>query len=544
MAALEDVEETRPHRGLNAYTVMLLLVAVLGGLIFGLDIGTGAVTSMDSFRETMGIPTLTSGDKGAASTTAQINEFAYIFHATCFIGAPFGGYMSDRIGRKPVIWIASFIFIVGSLWQCLAGLISVSFAWKSVMIGRAIGGIGLGFMLTTVPVYTAELMPAKWRGRSITIFQLSITIGIFVMALYNEFMTVSWAWRLGIAIQIFPCVLTIFLMMFIFPESPRYLIKAGRDEEAKEALHRLAHGMSQNDVIVTSEMEEIKDALQLKERYGEGSIFELFQGENLVCLLCAGGIAFSQDVTGINWFINYATALFESLGFDAFEYDLILKGINVGATLIAIPLIDHVGRKPLAVWGTTLTIASFFLIALVISATGVDMNTSGASGITYGVQLFSIIIIFIFQAVYATTWGPLGWIVPAEVFSLRVRGIGMSVCVSLNFLSNILLGDVGYVRIYTGTSLQVACFVVAALNLIIAYPVVTLFQPETRGLRLEDLRKVFAYEKGGNPIEGYGTIHEFMARNLKQTRQVYTCRPADRTLGLDRVRQYDMESEL
>lgn len=538
MAALDDGSETdRPQRNLNAYTVMLLLVAIFGGLIFGLDIGTTATTSMTSFRETMGIPVLTSGEKDASSTTAQINQFTYVFHATCLVGAPFAGFISDRVGRKPVICIAATIFMLGSLWQSLAGLITTSFAWKSIIIGRAFGGVGLGFMLTMAPVYTAELMPAQWRGKAITIFQLSITIGIFIMAIYNNFMSETWGWRLGIALQIIPCMLTIFFMVFVFPESPRYLVKVGKDEEAMVALRHLAHGTPEADKVVEFEMEQIKKEVSVEMEAGEGSIFELFHGDNVVSLLCAGGVAFSQNVTGVNWFINYATTLFSSLGFDAFEYDLILKAINVGATLIAIPLIDRVGRKPLTVWGTTFAIAAFFLIAVVISAAGINVNTSDATGTTYGVQLFSVVMIFAFQAVYAITWGPLGWILPAESFSLRVRGVGMASCVSLNFFTNILLGDVGYDRIYSATNLQVACFVLVALNIIIAYPVVTLLQPETRGLELEDLRKVFAYEKGGNPVKGHGTIREFISRNLVQTRQVYTCRSADRTLGFDRVKQ-------
>lgn len=526
----------RPERQLNAYTIMILLVAIFGGLIFGLDIGTAATTSMNSFREEMDIPILQSGQKDSDSTTAQINQFTYIFHLGCLVGAPFAGFISDRIGRKPVIIIAATIFMLGSLWQSLAGLVSTSFAWKSIILGRAFGGVGLGFMLTMAPVYTAELAPANWRGKAITIFQLSITIGIFVMAIYNNFMSASWGWRLGIALQIIPCILTIIMTLTIFPESPRYLVKVKKYDEAEAALRHLAAGTPDADKVVSFEMQQIKEEVSLEEAAGEGNFWELFQGENLVSVLCAAGVAFSQNVTGVNWFMSYATTLFNSLDFDAFTYDLILKAINVAFTFVAIPLIDSMGRKLLTVWGTTFTIIAFLVIAATIQGSGVDVNQADADDKTTSVQVFSLVMIFIFQAVFATTWGPLGWIVPAESFSLRIRGVGMAFCVSMNFFTNIVLGDVGYARMYSATNLQITCFILVVLNVVICFPVVTVFQPETKGLGLEDLRKVFAYQKGGNDERGFGTIRQFFARNLKQTAQIYTCGSADATIGFERFK--------
>lgn len=530
-----DDSMNAPERKLNAFTVMLLLVAICGGLVFGLDIGTTATTSMNPFRETMGIPVLQTGQKDSEETTKQINQFTYVFHASCLVGAPFAGALSDRYGRKPILIAASTIFMIGAFWQSVAGLISTSFAWKSIIIGRAFGGIGLGFFLTMAPVYTAELMPAKWRGKAITIFQLSITIGIFIMALYNNFMSEYWGWRLGIALQMIPCIFTMLLMIFVFPESPRYLVKVERYEEAETALRRLAHGSPNADAVADNELNQIKKEVATENETGKGSFAELFQGTNLVSVMCAGGVAFCQNVTGVNWFINYATILFNSLGFDAFTYDLILKAINVGATIVAIPLIDRAGRKPLTIWGTTFAILAFLVIASVITGTGVNVNTTDEDPTTKSVQLLSVVVIFCFQAVFAVTWGPLGWVLPAESFSLRIRGVGMSFCVSMNFLTNILLGDVGYDRIYSATNLQTVCFVLVIFNFILAFPVATLFQPETRGLGLEDLRKVFAYEKGGNLEKGHGTIGQFIARNFKQTIQVYTCRSVDTTIGFERL---------
>lgn len=531
-----DAVENAPTRQLNAFTVMILLVAILGGLIFGLDVGTAASTSLEGFRIDMGIPVLASGEKDSDETTAQISQFTYVFHCGCLVGAPFAGFISDRIGRKPVIVIAAVIFMLGSLWQALSGLINTDFAWKSLIIGRAFGGVGLGFMLTMAPVYTAELAPSDWRGKAITLFQLSVTIGIFIMAIFNNFMEPLWGWRLGIGLQIIPCIFTIILMLFVFPESPRYLIQAKKYDEAESALRHLAKGTPEEDKVVSFEMQQIKEEVALEEAAGEGSIWELFQGDNLVSLICASGVAFSQNVTGVNWLMSYATTLFSSLDFDAFTYDTILKAINVAFTIVAVNVVDRLGRKFLTVWGTTFTILAFLLIAAVIQGSDINVNTTDADHKTHAVQIFSLVMIYVFQAVFATTWGPLAWVVPAESFSLRVRGVGMAFCVSMNFLTNIVLGDIGYLRMYSATNLQITCFILVVLNVVICFPVVTLFQPETKGLNLEDLRKVFAYQAGGNEEKGFGTIGQFIKRNLKQTAQIYSFRSPDTTIGFERFK--------
>lgn len=534
----ETTIEDLPQRQLNAFTMLILLAAILGGLIFGLDIGTAATMSNKYFRQEMGIPVLESGQKDSEETTNQIAQFTYIFHIATLVGAPFAGYITDRLGRKPVIIIAATIFLLGSLWQALAGLVKQSFAWESIIIGRAIGGIGNGFILTMAPVYTAELAPAQWRGKSITFFQLAITVGIFVMAIFNERMEeVVWGWRLGIALQCIPCALIILLTVTVLPESPRWLIKMGRAPEAEDALQRLAHGSENADKAVSYEMAQIRNEVETEEQVGQGSFGELFQRENLPSFLCGAGVAFSQNVTGVNFFMSYATTLFNSLSLDPFTYDLALKAINVLATFIALPLIDRMGRKFLTIWGTFFTVVAFFLIGIVIVGTGVNVNTDEADDQTRSVQFFCVAMVFLFQVVFACTLGPLGWVVPSEAYPLRLRGVGMAVSVSSNIFTNIVLGDVGYLAMYSATSLQAMMFICVGLNLAVTVPTVTLLQPETKGLSMEDLRKVFAYERGGNDAKGHGTMREYIARNLKQSGQIITCRSADTKMGFERFRK-------
>ncbi|GBG23916.1 Solute carrier family 2, facilitated glucose transporter member 2 [Hondaea fermentalgiana] len=531
----EQKQEDRAARQLNAFTVLIMCISVLSGLMFGLDIGTAATLSNDYFREQVGIPVLVSGQSDSEETTNQISQFTYVLHLACLVGAPFAGFISDRVGRKPVIVLAAIIFLLGAMWQSLSGLMHPDFAWNSIIIGRACGGLGLGFLLTMAPVYTAELTPPDWRGKAITLFQLSVTIGIFIMAIYNNFMAeITWNWRLGIALQCIPALIVIILTLTVLPESPRWLIQVNRHDEAESALRKLAAGSPRSDEAVSNEMRDIQDEVDLEASAGEGSFLELFQRENLSSLMCGAMIAFSQNVTGVNWLMSYATTLFNTLDFDPFTYDLALKAVNVAFTLLAIPLIDRLGRKFLTVWGTTFTIVAFFLIAVVIVGTGVNVGTTNADATTKGVQIFCVVMIYIFQAAFACTLGPLSWVVPPESFSLRLRGVGMAFCVSMNFFTNIVLGDVGYVRMFSATNLQVVSFVLVGFNVLITWPTVVFLQPETKELGLEDLRKVFAYEKGGNEAKGHGTLRQFVWRNVRQTLQIYTCRKTDIRMGFDR----------
>eukprot|EP00516_Mucochytrium_quahogii_P011426 CAMPEP_0203788084 /NCGR_PEP_ID=MMETSP0100_2-20121128/2632_1 /ASSEMBLY_ACC=CAM_ASM_000210 /TAXON_ID=96639 /ORGANISM=" , Strain NY0313808BC1" /LENGTH=208 /DNA_ID=CAMNT_0050690751 /DNA_START=2061 /DNA_END=2684 /DNA_ORIENTATION=+ len=204
-----------------------------------------------------------------------------------------------------------------------------------------------------------------------------------------------------------------------------------------------------------------------------------------------------------------------------------MKSVFMLSTLVALCIIERFGRKFLAVWGTLLIILAFALGAIVIQATGVDIRNQNPSQETVAVQYFALSMIFFFQLVFAITWGPLGWLVPAEVFPLRLRGKGMSLAVVANMLTNIIVGDYGYVSFNSITSTQATMFLLAVLNCTIALTTVVCIQPETKGISLEDMRKVFGYEIGGNEIVNHGTMREFFHRNFKQTQATLLCRPVD-----------------
>mmetsp|Transcript_18201 Transcript_18201/g.29582 ORF Transcript_18201/g.29582 Transcript_18201/m.29582 type:complete len:548 (-) Transcript_18201:111-1754(-) len=524
-----STQSCNERRGLNTFTVLVLIVGILGGLLFGLDIGCAAIISMDTFRSQMGIPLLVLGTPDSPSVVNQLSMFMVLFHLFTIIGAPFAGQWSDRFGRKPIIVAAVSIFCAGSIWQACAGLISAEFGWGSVLLGRCLGGLGNGFILTIAPVYAAELSPSKYRGKVLTLFQFNVAFGIFLMALIDKYITgISYGWRIGFAVRGIPCIVIFLLALLVLPESPRFLVKRGRLDEAHHALMRLSMG---SKPMADAEVQDILDEINELNKIGEGTFRELFQGTAWPALLCGFMIALGQNIIGINWFMNYATQLFSSLGFDPFIWDLVLKLVLMLSTLLALFLVERCGRKFLTVWGVILVIVIFFIMGLVITVTGAQVFNDNPTPTTRSVQWFTVVMIFVYVVVYSVSWGPLAWVVPSEVFPIRVRAKGMSICVVANMATNIVLGDYGYNMLNTATSLEATAFIIAGLNVVLVLTTAVFLQPETMNVSLENMHHVFAYERHGNLAEGHGTMLDFYKRNFLQTLDILRCKSATPLTG-------------
>jgi hypothetical protein len=359
----------------------------------------------------------------------------------------------------------------------------------------------------------------------------------------------SWGWQLAIGVQIIPAILIIVLTLFVLPESPRFLVKKGKVQQAKSALGKLARGTPEVEKVVQFELAEIEEeVLELKEA-GEGTPLELLKGTALPAFLCGFFLAFCQNITGVNWFMNYATNIFQSLGFTEqlrFTLDSALKSVNVVFTIIAFFIVEKCGRKYLAFWGIVVVIIIFVLIAAVATGTGVILEndpTQSEDSTTITVQIFTVVMIYLFQATFAVTWGPVAWIVPSEIFPVRLRGVGMGSAVTANMITQIALGDYGYLKLASSIGLTNAVWIVFALHIAIVLPVVIFLQPETYGVSLEDMRFIFAYESGGNVSKNHGTLHKFYKRNMKQTGTLLTCNRIDITKEIEPFLQVSIDVE-
>lgn len=525
--------KSKPERSINSYARIVLMASILGGFIFGLDIGANGATTTDGFRDAMGFPRKLPGKEDSIETTNRIAMFAVVFHIFTLIGALPSGMIADKYGRKPVILAAMILLLIGDVWQGLSGVVSPSGAWANCLVGRAFAGLGIGFTLTVMPVYAAELSPASYRGKVVTCFQLAITIGILVVSVINQaIQNDHWGWRLSICIQIAPILVVLYLCIAILPESPKYLIKVDKVDEARVALNKLSLGEERQEEIVKNEVNAIEAEVQEEKSAGTASLKDLFYGTLWPAFLCGFMVAFSQNITGVNYLMNWGTTLFSTLNLNAFLFDTILKIINVLATVIALFVIDRLGRKTLLVWGTILVVAIFGTLSIVVFATGVELESTSDDSVTRSVQYFVVACCFMFQVVFAITWGPIGWVVPSEVFELRARGIGMGMAVFGNMLTNITMGDYGFKAIQSALGLDVTILTLCLLNLFMVVPVVVFLLPETKNVTLEDMHYIFAYERGGNAELGHGTMHEFCMRSAKQTLDVLRCRSVDSLKGV------------
>jgi len=466
----------------------------------------------------MGIPELIPNQPDTIETSNMISLFPVLFHVCTLVGAPFAGTLSDRFGRKPVIIIACLLFTIGAIVQ------SVAQSYLAILLGRCLGGFGSGFTLTVIPVYTAELSPERMRGKISGIFNFSMAFGIFLAALLNQFVQhEAWGWRFAIGFQALPAVLIVFVTAFVFPESPSFLVKVGKFDRAKHALGKLCKGCKGEDVIVGFQIQMCMQEAAETSALGVGSFRDLFQ--DTPTLLCGLMVSFCVNATGVNFFSGYGTQLFSSLGYQPFLMDLVLKSSNVLGTIIAFFLIDRCGRKSLTIWGTLIFILIFSTDSLLITATRVDITAQSQETTTRAVQAFIAVSIVFFQCLFGACWGIPGWVVPGEIFPLRVRGKGMSIAIIANMCSNIFFGDYGFQALNAATNLSTTLGVIALVNITIVLSTTVLLQPETSQLSLEEMHRAFAYKLHGG--EETGTMRQFFRRNALQSWDIIRCKPAD-----------------
>lgn len=516
-------------RPMTAYAFLAIAASCLGGLTFGLDINSISWQIVDGYRDTMDMPHLKAeGDPTwVADLTGWINA---CFHLSAMVSAPISGVISDRYGRRATIVGGCILFIIGALLQVCAGLGGTD-ARAMMLIGRLIAGFGNGFECSVVPVYASELAPAHWRGWVVTLFQLMITVGIWFCCTLNTFwlaLTYS-GWRLNYGLQAISALFLLILTFFL-PESPRYYIKQGDNERGIATLRKLADVElhPEFEAIVQAEFKEIEAEVWEAEAAGHVSWTNLFQGTSLTALIVGASVSGIQQITGVNWFMNYSTNIITTLGLSPLMGSFGLNTINMVATFATFFLVDRIGRKQLLVWGTNIVLAVFLVMTIIYF---IVPDVAAVSELAWTV----LIVIYVFQAAYAITWGPMGWLIPAEVMPVHVRGKGAGIATAANMFLNFAFGD--KIPIITQQpqvwGMKGTCLMFLLVNIFITLPYVYLVLPETAKVSMEEMRGVLNYRYGG-AIEGdnAGTWGEFIHRNWTQTLDCLRCRMPDTRLGL------------
>ncbi|KAF8605370.1 general substrate transporter [Ceratobasidium sp. AG-I] len=467
--------------GRGLVSMALLVFASLGGFVMGFDTSViSGVKELPAWLERFGSLT---ADGAYAITTSQESLVVSILSAGTFFGALTSGLIADNFGRRAGIITSCILFSVGVAVQVAAANIAV-FA-----VGRTITGYGLGAMITFIPLYQSECAPKAIRGAVIICSQLSTTIGLLMAAVANQSalkMSGERSWRMPVAIQIaFAGVLG--LGMLLLPESPRYYVKRGRNEDALRSLCRLRQ-RSQTDPAVIEELDDIVKGTA-GEKLNQSSYLDCFrQGSVKTRTRMFTGLGFLgiQQLTGINFIFYYGTTFFARSGIkDPYLISVVVNIVNVVSTFPAFPLIDRLGRRPLLIWGAVfMTIFQY-----IVGICGVTIPTDNVVG-----QRVLVAFVCLYIVSFALTWGSVAWVVNAEIFPLAVRAKAMSMTGASNWAVNFAIGyAVPYiVNDAPGSAgLGVKVFFVwgslCAFCGIYSY----FFIPEMKGLSLEQVDQLF-----------------------------------------------------
>ncbi|TEB33198.1 general substrate transporter [Coprinellus micaceus] len=430
-------------------------------------------------------------------TPLQKGIMTAVLELGALVGALFAGYFADKYSRRYSIIFACIIFSIGSTFQALAQNLFHLF------LGRAIGGIGVGALSMLSPLYMAEISPPEVRGSLLALEQLSIVLGV-VFGFWTGFITRSipgpMSWRIPLGVQIIPGII-LGLGCLILPPSPRWLVLKGRDADALKSLARLrmrTQEESESDSLLQIELLEMKVETELIQKTfamdGDKSGFKtelrawgrLFSKEYRDRTLVGVLIMFFQQWSGINALLYYGPTLVQSIGLEGDTVSLLVSGgigiVQFFAVIPAIVYIDKIGRKPLMRLGSSVMSASHMSIALLVLLFQDDWASHRyAAWIAVGG-------IYTFTAAYGVSFGPIGWVLPSEVFPLSMRSKGVALSTASNWANNFLIGLLTPVIISKSPS---ATFVTFSAACFLAYLWATYSVPETANVSLEEMDEVF-----------------------------------------------------
>lgn len=455
----------------TAKVIGVSIAAAVGGFLFGFDssVINGAV---DSIEDHFLLGSFTTGFVVAIALIG------------CAVGAWFAGSLADRWGRKKVMLLGSALFVVSSIGSGLA------FSVPDLMLWRVLGGLGIGIASVIAPAYIAEIAPAKWRGSLASLQQLAITIGIFAALLSDALLAGAadgasndlWfgieAWRWMFLVGVIPA-LVYGLLATLIPESPRYLVGQHLDEEAARVLAEITGELHPDERV-----HEIRLTLRKESR----SSFADIRGPKfgLQPIVWVGiTMAVLQQLVGINAIFYYSTTLWRSVGFSedqSFTTSVITAVINVVMTFVAILFVDRIGRRKLLMGGS---IGMF--VGLVMASVAFSQATGSGDEVTLPAPWGAIALVGanLFVIFFASTWGPIMWVMLGEMFPNRMRAMALGIGTAANWMANFavtlafppLTSSVGLWAIYAGFALF------AALSFVFVKAKIR----ETKGMELEDM---------------------------------------------------------
>ena len=510
------------------FTVTVVSIVALGGFLMGFD--ASVISGVVGFLEVE-----------FSLTKIQLGWSVSSLALTASLGMLISGPISDRIGRRPVLKTAAMLFAVSAVASAIAP------NFQLFIIARMIGGLGVGAALIIAPMYIAEMAPPSLRGRLVSINQLNIVIGI-TAAFFSNYLILTlgqsewawsealhlgeWNWRWMLGIETIPALLYFFALFFV-PESPRWLAIRGREDEAREILGRVTSPeQARQDLLAVNE------SIEAEAKLGRVSLRVLFNPSMRLVMTIGISVAILQQITGINSVFFYAPMIFESSGIgtnSAFMQAVLVGLVNLVFTIIAMVLIDRLGRRLLLGFGLTGIAVCMLVLSYGFSAASYKLDQSAVDGLPaeidrqqlstlvdttfnsdtefrevlstaigrdsykqYESQLVSkaitinpLLILFAilgFVASFAVSIGPVMWVLFAELFPNRVRGIAISFVGLINSMVAFLVTLIFPWELETiGIS---ATFLIYGLFTIIGLLFIMRILPETKGRSLEELESV------------------------------------------------------
>lgn len=443
-------------RNNNRFVLWVACLVSIGGILYGYDLGviSGALLFIKN-----AIP----------MSPAKLSLIGSAVLSGGLIGTLLSGPVGDRYGRRILIAAACLIFISG------VSFILVAHSFITLFLARFLLGIAVGVVIVAVPLYVAEIVPSEDRGKYVTFFQLLLTFGIVLAYFIDLLFVPSGNWRGMFSVLFIPSIILL-LGTWVMPESPRWLIANKQSEKARTILMKIRNC----SVAVEEDLREIQLSLQAS----HGSWRELFSPQLLLPSLIAISVAILNQLTGINSFLQYAPLILKQAGIGS-NLVMMIGAAGIGLlnflfTLLAISLIDTVGRRPLLLVGT----AGVALAEIFLGCVNYYVPASANAG------MLSLIGLLLFIMFFAVGPGVVVWLVISEMFPTRVRGKGMSICLFFNSLASALLA---------GFFLPLVDFIGAGQTywlfafFTVGYFLVAYFLlPETKAKSLEEIQQVFA----------------------------------------------------
>lgn len=456
--------------------IVIGLFVAFGGVLFGYDTGTiSGILAMPYWTRQFADP-----ENNYEITASQDSLIVSILSAGTFFGALMAAPFADILGRRWGLFTASAaVFNLGVILQ------TASTARPMFIAGRFFAGLGVGLISAMIPMYQSETAPKWIRGTIVGAYQLAITIGLFLAAIVNNSTkdrNDSGSYRIPVAVQ-FAWSIILCAGLLVLPETPRFHVKKGRVDKAYHSLSRLRR-LPQDHPAIQAEIAEIKANHDYEMSLGKSSYVDCFKGTILKRLITGCSLQALQQLTGVNFIFYYGTQYFTNAGFEnPFIIQVITNSVNVASTFPGLYLVEKMGRRNLLLMGAIGMCVCQFIVAITGTAASFENLDAQRAAIAF-------VCIYIFF--FASSWGPVAWVVTGELFPLKVRAKCLSMTTASNWLLNWAIAySTPYMVDEEHANLQSKVFFVWGSFCFVCIAFVYFMIYETKGLTLEEVDELY-----------------------------------------------------